>query len=186
MVLYASVEIFDGLIMIALKARPLDRLSAVNRHRSMLRHRARRALQALAIALWIAAVLQRLLLREQLFEAALRFLDAEFAVGSIHISAGELLAFGLGVGGAVGGLASAPAFLNTKRKDTRVSLETAASSCPSIATTRNGRRKQKISSKEPVPTSFLLLGNRVAILQKAISRGPALTSEQTHPGSRNA
>jgi small-conductance mechanosensitive channel len=47
--------------------------------------------------LWILGVLQQLLLREPLFNAARRFLTAEFSVGSIHVSLGDILAFGITV-----------------------------------------------------------------------------------------
>jgi small-conductance mechanosensitive channel len=95
LILYASIEVLDGLVMIALSLRFFDRLGAVYRHRSVLRRRIRHALQLLAICLWIVALLQRLLLREQLSDAALRFLQAQLVVGSIRISAEDLLAFGL-------------------------------------------------------------------------------------------
>ena len=97
LILYASVEILDGLVMIALNMRPFNTLGAVSRHRSLLRYRIRRILQSLAVALWTLAVLQRLLLREQLFDAAHQFLYAEFVVGSIRISLGDIMAFGLTV-----------------------------------------------------------------------------------------
>ncbi|MGH7876022.1 MAG: mechanosensitive ion channel domain-containing protein [Candidatus Binatia bacterium] len=95
LVLYATVEVLDGLVMIALSVRPFSTLSAINRHRLLVRHRIRRVLQAVAIALWVFAVLQRLLIREQLLDFFQEFLSAQLVVGSISTSPGDILAFGL-------------------------------------------------------------------------------------------
>ena len=97
LVLYASVEVSDELGAIVLSARPLSALSAVSRHRALLRRRVRRALQALAICLWILALLQRLLLLELALDGARQLLAASLVVGSIHVSLGDVLAFGLTV-----------------------------------------------------------------------------------------
>jgi potassium-dependent mechanosensitive channel len=97
LILYAIVEVVDGLIMIALNARPFAALRVVGRHRLLLRQRVRRILQVLAVAVWVTALLQQLLLREQVFSAAREFLISEFSVGSIQISPGELLAFAVTV-----------------------------------------------------------------------------------------
>jgi potassium efflux system protein len=97
LVLFALVEVLDGLLTIALARRPLTLLSTVNRHRSLLRRRARRALQWLAMLLWIVDVLDRLLLRERLYSAAREMLTSELAVGSLHVSPADVIAFGLTV-----------------------------------------------------------------------------------------
>jgi len=100
LIFYASVEVLDGLVMIALSVRPLSALSTVNYHRTLLRHRTRRMLQTLAAALWILDVLQRLLLRDPLFDISRQFLNAQLVVGSMSTSPGDILAFGLTVGSA--------------------------------------------------------------------------------------
>jgi small-conductance mechanosensitive channel len=97
LILFASVEILDGLVMIALNVRPFVTLGAVSRYRSLLHQRIHRVLQSLAVVLWILAVLRRLLLREQLFHTAHQVLDAQFVVGSISISPADIVAFGLTV-----------------------------------------------------------------------------------------
>jgi potassium efflux system protein len=97
LILYAIVEVVDGLMMIALNARPFAALRVVGRHRLLLQHRFRRTLQVLAVAVWVTALLQQLLLREQVFSAAREFLISEFSVGSIQFSPGELLAFAVTV-----------------------------------------------------------------------------------------
>ncbi len=97
LILYALVEVFDGLAMIALSLRPFAVLGIVSRYRRLLHHRVRRALQTLGVLLWALAVLQRLLLRDPLFDAVGQFLTAELGVGSIHVSLGAVLAFGITV-----------------------------------------------------------------------------------------
>jgi potassium-dependent mechanosensitive channel len=97
LVLYAMVEVLDGLVMLALRLRPLSLLGIVRRHRPLLRHRLRRGLQFLAVILWILGTLQRLLVRERLFRAIQEFLYAELTVGSLDLSLGDVLAFGITV-----------------------------------------------------------------------------------------
>jgi potassium-dependent mechanosensitive channel len=97
LILYAIVVVLDGLAMIALIVRPLAALGTVSRHRSLLHHRIRAVLELLGVLLWILGALQQLLLRDPLFNAARQFLTAEFSVGSIHISLGDMLAFGITV-----------------------------------------------------------------------------------------
>ena len=92
-VLYAVVAVLDGLARIALSVRPLTALGTVSRHRSLLHHRVRRVFEALAIAAWIVAVLQLLLLREPLVDSARSLLTVELNVGALHISLGEVVAF---------------------------------------------------------------------------------------------
>jgi small-conductance mechanosensitive channel len=97
LILYAAVEVLDGLVLIALRLRPLSLLSIASRHGLLLRHRVRRGLQWLAIFLWVLFVLERLLLRERLFSAVREILIAELTVGSLHISLGDVLAFAITV-----------------------------------------------------------------------------------------
>jgi small-conductance mechanosensitive channel len=54
-------------------------------------------LQILAALFWLVAVLQRLLLRDRLFAAGYEFLTREISFGSIRISPGDVLAFGITV-----------------------------------------------------------------------------------------
>jgi potassium efflux system protein len=97
LILYALVEVLDGLVMIALGLRPLALLSIVRQHGPLLRHRIRKGMQWLAVFLWGLFVLERLLLRERLFRAIQEILTAELSVGSLHISLGDVLAFGITV-----------------------------------------------------------------------------------------
>jgi len=97
LVLYVVVAICDGLVMIALRVRPFALLGMVRTHRLEMRHRARRVLQWIAIALWAVFVLERLTVREQVFSAVRDVLTAELVVGSLHLSLGDLLAFAVTV-----------------------------------------------------------------------------------------
>ncbi len=97
LILYAIIEVVDGLIMIALSGRPFAALRVVDRHRSLLRHRVRRIFQVLAVGMWVAALLQQVLLREQAFTAVRELLSSELSVGSIQASLGDLLAFAVTV-----------------------------------------------------------------------------------------
>ncbi len=93
LILYAAVEVLDGVATVALGTRLFAPLGIVSRHRSLLRRRIRRSLQSVALVLWLLAVLQRLLLRDRLFGAMREFLAAKLTFGSIQISPGDVLAF---------------------------------------------------------------------------------------------
>ena len=93
LILYAVIEVLDGLVIIALRLSPLRFFSVVHRHKTLLRHRLRQGLQWLAILLWLLFVFDRLLLREPVFTAIQRLLTAELAMGSLHIALGDVLAF---------------------------------------------------------------------------------------------
>jgi small-conductance mechanosensitive channel len=92
-VLYAVIEVLDGLVIIGLRLSPLRLFGIVQRHGWLLRHRLRQGLQWLAISLWLMFVLDRLLLREPALAALRRLLTAELAVGSLQISLGDVVAF---------------------------------------------------------------------------------------------
>jgi potassium-dependent mechanosensitive channel len=96
-VLYALVEILDALAIMALRVRPLALLGMVRRHRDLLRRRTRVLLNAIAIVLWTLFALERLAVRERVLRSANDLLTAELNVGSISISLGDVLAFGVAV-----------------------------------------------------------------------------------------
>jgi small-conductance mechanosensitive channel len=96
LVLYAVVEILDGLFSFALSLPPFAAL-AISRYRAVVSRRLRRTLQMLAVLFWFVTVLQRLLIRDQLFAAAHEFLTRELGFGSIRFSLGDVLAFGITV-----------------------------------------------------------------------------------------
>jgi len=93
LILHAVIEVLDGLVIIALRLRPFSLFGLFRRHGALLRYRLRQGLQWLAILLWILFALDRLLLRERLFSAIRGILTAEFVVGSLEVSLGDVLAF---------------------------------------------------------------------------------------------
>jgi small-conductance mechanosensitive channel len=97
LILYALVEIIDGLAALALGTRPLALSGVARRHGALLRRRLRRGLQLLAVALWFLGTLNRLLLRDHIFEAGRRLLDLDLGIGLLHITVGDVLAFVLTV-----------------------------------------------------------------------------------------
>jgi small-conductance mechanosensitive channel len=92
-ILYALVAILDGIIALALSVPPLDLLGAVKRHGGLIRRRVRLGLQAAACLLWVLGTLNRLLLRDRLFQAVRRVLAADLSFGALRISTGDVLAF---------------------------------------------------------------------------------------------
>src|SRR5262249_411786 len=96
-ILYTTVAILDGLVMIALRVRPLAVLRMVERHRELLRRRIRLVLAWAALALWSLFVLDRLVLRDKVISGVKEALTTELTIGSISISPGDVIALGLTV-----------------------------------------------------------------------------------------
>jgi potassium-dependent mechanosensitive channel len=95
--LYALVEIADGLLAMALHLPPFTLLGAVKRHRALLSRRLLRFMQWAAAALLALFALDRLALRERLFRGAREILTAESRWGSIQISLGDVLEFAVSI-----------------------------------------------------------------------------------------
>jgi small-conductance mechanosensitive channel len=97
LILYAAVEVLDGMMAIALRSRFLSLFGAVNRHRLLLHRRVRRSLQWVAIFIWVLFALDRLLLREPLLKTIRTALQSELAIGSLRVSLEDVVGFGLTV-----------------------------------------------------------------------------------------
>ena len=95
--LYAAARIADGLIMFALRVRPLNLLGMVRENRPLFRRRVRGALRALAFIIWLLVTLENLSLRRPLFRLLRDVLTARLVVGSLEISLGNVLAFAVTV-----------------------------------------------------------------------------------------
>ncbi len=95
--LYALVEIADGLFVIALRLPPLTLLGAVKRHRVLLSRRVLRFMQWAAAALLLVFALDRLALRDRLFRSAAEILTAESRWGAIRVSLADVLEFGVSI-----------------------------------------------------------------------------------------
>jgi potassium-dependent mechanosensitive channel len=91
--LYAALRIVEGLIIIALEARPLALMRVVRLHRPMLQRRICGVAEFLAFLFWLSLTLSFFGLLTPLVtnsEAALR---ASLTMGSLNISLGQVLAF---------------------------------------------------------------------------------------------
>ncbi|MBV8414262.1 MAG: mechanosensitive ion channel [Verrucomicrobia bacterium] len=91
--LYAALRIVEGLIIIALEARPLALMRVVRLHRPMLQRRICGVAEFLAFLFWLSLTLSFFGLLMPLVtnsEAALR---ASLTMGSLNISLGQVLAF---------------------------------------------------------------------------------------------
>lgn len=95
--LYALVEIADGLFVMALHLPPFTLLGAVQRHRALLSRRVLRFMQWAAAVLLVLFALGRLSLRDRLFAGAREILTAQSHWGSIQISLADVLGFALSV-----------------------------------------------------------------------------------------
>ena len=95
--LYAATRIADGLIMFALRVRPLNLLGMVRENRPLFRRRVRGALRALAFLIWLLVALDKLSLRRPLFGLIRDVLTARLVLGSLEISLGNVLAFAVTV-----------------------------------------------------------------------------------------
>ena len=93
-ILYAAVRILDGLLVFALRFRPLNLLGMVQNNRQLIQIRLRKTLRFLAFILWIYLTLELLSLREPLYERTREILNATLTLGSISISLGDVLLFG--------------------------------------------------------------------------------------------
>lgn len=92
-VLYAAVRIIDGLIIFALRFRPLNLLKMVQNNRDLIQNRLQKFLRFLAFAAWLLLTLELLSVRDPLFEWIKGFLTAGLTLGSLSISLGNILLF---------------------------------------------------------------------------------------------
>ena len=96
-ILYVAARIAYGLAMFALRVRPLTLLSMVRDHRHLFRSRVRGLVKVLVVFAWFTITLDRLSLRDSVFEMISDALTAKLIVGSLNISLGNLLAFAVAV-----------------------------------------------------------------------------------------
>jgi potassium efflux system protein len=100
LVLYAGVRVGDGLVAFALRSRPLRYLGMVQRRRALLEGRAHGLLRSLAIGAWVILGLQYFGLWPAAKALAQAALGAELRRGSLSVSLGDVLVFGVTVAGA--------------------------------------------------------------------------------------
>ena len=95
LVLYAGVRVGEGLMAYVLRARPLRTLFAVQQHRDLLQRRAHLALRWISVGTWVYVTLAGLGVMSASWTAVETVLDARYVRGSVSISLGDVMAFGL-------------------------------------------------------------------------------------------
>jgi potassium efflux system protein len=93
--LYTALRIVEGLIIIALRVRPLGLARVVRLNRPMLQRRIFGVAQLLAFVYWLSFVLGFFALRTPLITDAEEFLRANLTIGSLSMSLGQLLVFAI-------------------------------------------------------------------------------------------
>ena len=96
-ILQGLIEVLTAIVGLLFTLRPFSLLRVIRLNQSLLRLRARRLLQWTAAFLWVLVLLNQLLIREWLFGAIRAALTAELNIGSLSVSAGDLIAFVLTV-----------------------------------------------------------------------------------------
>jgi potassium-dependent mechanosensitive channel len=94
-IIYSLTRILDGLIMFALRVRPLSLLRMVREHRTLIWDKVRRVVWWLATLLWLLITLEIFSLRTPLIQNIRNILNASLTVGSISLSLGGVIAFGI-------------------------------------------------------------------------------------------
>ena len=92
-VLYAVVRIVDGLIVFALRFRPLSLLKMARNYAPTIQQKARKFVRWIAAALWLIITLELFTLRETIFSRIKAVLSAEMNRGSLSISLGDVVLF---------------------------------------------------------------------------------------------
>lgn len=89
-ILYAAVRIADGLLMSALRLRPFSRLGMVQRHYELLCRKLFRLFRWLATLLWLALTLDKISLRESLYQEMTDLLMATVTIKFLDLTLGPL------------------------------------------------------------------------------------------------
>lgn len=97
LVIAVTVRAFRDLTVHALRARPLRLLRVVQRHRESIERRALGALRWVGTIAWVAASLRAFAILDQVEAFLARLLALSFGWGAVHVSFGDLLAFGVAV-----------------------------------------------------------------------------------------
>jgi potassium efflux system protein len=92
-IFYAVVRILDGLVVLLLKTRRLNRLKMVSEYAATIQGKARKFIRWVVFALWLLLSLEAFTVRRPLFRAAKAALTAKLTLGSLNISAGDALLF---------------------------------------------------------------------------------------------
>ncbi len=95
--LYATLRVVEGLIIISMEVGPLSLLRVVRFNRPILQRRICGVAAFLAFLYWLSLTLNFFAVRTLLIESAAAALEAPISIGSLTISAGQILAFAVAV-----------------------------------------------------------------------------------------
>ncbi len=95
LVLYAGVRVGEGLVTYVLRVRPLRALFMVQQHRELLQRRLHLALRWMSVGTWVYLTLDGLGVMSPSWTAVETVLGARYVRGSVSISLGDVVAFGL-------------------------------------------------------------------------------------------
>jgi small-conductance mechanosensitive channel len=95
--LYAAARILEGLVLFALRSRPLTSLGMVQHHHTLLHRRITRLIKVAAIVTWLLLSLSAFSLREPVITRTMALLNADIGAPWVHISLGAIVAFALTV-----------------------------------------------------------------------------------------
>jgi small-conductance mechanosensitive channel len=93
LILLASLEAIDGILIYVIRSRVFRPLWLVRRHGWLIRQRLRRVSRWLAFAAWLAFTLQLFALLQPLMGVVAAVLEARFSRGNVSLSLGDVLAF---------------------------------------------------------------------------------------------
>ncbi|HWL50924.1 MAG TPA: mechanosensitive ion channel domain-containing protein [Chthoniobacteraceae bacterium] len=93
MVLYGGLRVVSGLVLAVFSFGPLTRLRVVERHRKLLWRRVRWWLRAGVAVLWVGLVLNRVALRDPVWEAGRAVFQATLEIGALHLSLANVTMF---------------------------------------------------------------------------------------------
>src|SRR5262249_15206541 len=96
-IVYAAVQVADGLLAFALRVWPLRRLGMVNRHRKLLERRGHLLFSWIMAAIWAVGTLRFIGVLDRTLALGQAILGAELRRGTMGISLGDVLAFVLTV-----------------------------------------------------------------------------------------
>jgi small-conductance mechanosensitive channel len=95
--LSAGIRVVYGLVVLLLRVRPLGRLTSVQRHRALLEERASGFMRWIAVAIWAWATLALFSVLAPVAAFTKGVLTAEFGWGSLALSLGDIISFGVTV-----------------------------------------------------------------------------------------
>src|SRR5215813_3386965 len=94
-ILYAAARILEGLVLFALRTRPLASLGMIQRHQTLLQGRITRFIKVAAIITWVLLSLSAFSLREAVISRTVALFSADIGVRWFRISLGAVAACAL-------------------------------------------------------------------------------------------